>query len=214
MKKILILLAISFSFSFNATAEIIEISETTSLQFSVPDGWLLAKDPPQKLLEEMAEHISHEASEKGYSPTQEQLLTAARKRLAANEVLLYNPETIASLTLDLSHLRQGESAPTKKAMKLSAKYAGQSLEQEEGVSKLTGKMEEATIEGAWYAYRYNADYQHHEKKMAFSGVIGFSKPYWFFFYYTDYLHDPLDKTRVEQVFESLKIINISQKSSG
>ncbi len=207
MKKILVLLTISFLFHFTATAENIVISKTTDLLFTIPDGWLLAKDPPQRLLEEMAEHISHEAGEKGYSPTKKQLLAAARKRLDANEVLLYNPETLAYLTLDLSHLRQGERAPTKKSIKLSAKYTGESLEQEEGVQQLVGSTEEATIEGAWYAYRYNASYRHHEEKMAFSGVIGFSPPYWFFFYYIDYLHDPIDKDRAEQVFESLKIVN-------
>jgi len=205
MKRIVILLALSLLLCLQANAEMIEISATTSLQLTVPDGWLLAKEPPQQLLEEMAEHISHEAAEKGQHPTQEQLLGAARNRLAANEVLLYNPKTLAFMTLDFSPLKQGEREPGKKSIKLSAKYAGESLEQEEGVSQLRGASKEMSIKGAWYAYRYDASYQHHEENMAFSGIIGFSAPYWFFFYYTDYLQDPADKLRSEQLLESLQI---------
>jgi hypothetical protein len=207
MYRILTLLTLSFLYCFYASAEIIKISETTSLQLVVPSGWLLAYEPPQKLLEEIAEHISHEATEKGQSPSQEQLLSAAKKRLAANEIILFNPDTLAYLTLDFSHLKQGERAPGKKSIKLSAKYAGESLEQEEGVSQLTGDSREFSVAGAWYAYRYDADYQHHDEKMAFSGVIGFSAPYWFFFYYTDFLQDPMDKIRSEQVLTSLQILN-------
>lgn len=206
MSKVLVLIALSLMYCLNAAAETIEISATTSVQFVVPSGWLLAAEPPQKLLEELAEHISHEAAAKGHSPSPAQLLEAARGRLLVNEVLLYNADTLAYMTLDFSPLGQGERAPGKKSLELSAKYAGESLEQEEGVSQLTGEITEVSVAGAWSAYRYDADYLHHEEKMAFSGVIGFSAPYWFFFYYTDYLQDPLDKNRAEQLLASLKII--------
>ncbi|HEY5672580.1 MAG TPA: hypothetical protein VIR78_02625 [Malonomonas sp.] len=206
MKKTLVLVTLSFLLCLSASAETIKISPTTSLQLTIPSGWLLADEPPQKLLEEMAEHISHEAAEKGQHPTQEQLLAAAKNRLSANEALLYNPNTLAFMTLDFSALKQGERSPSKKSIKLSAKYAGESLEQEEGVSLLTGTSKETKIDGAWYAYRYDANYQHHDEKMAFAGIIGFSAPHWFFFYYTDYLQDPADQARSEQLLESLKII--------
>jgi len=206
MKRSIILLISAFFFCSVASAEEIEISPTTSLQFSVPTGWLLADKPPMNLLEEMAEHISHEAAAKGHSPSKDQLLSAARKRLAENEVILYNPKTISHLTLDFSPLRQGERAPSEKSIKLSAKYAGESLEQEEGVSQHSGKTYETSVDGAWYAYRYDASYLHHDEKMAFSGVIGFKEPYWFFFYYTDYMQDPADRERLEQVLKSIKII--------
>lgn len=206
MFKVLVLLALSFMYCLNAAAETIEISPTTRVQFAVPSGWVLAAEPPQKLLEELAEHISHEAAAKGHSPSSAQLLEAARARLSANKVLLYNAVTLAYMTLDFSPLGQGERAPGRKSLELSAKYAGESLEQEEGVSQLTGEISEVSVAGAWSAYRYAANYLHHEEKMAFSGVIGFSAPYWFFFYYTDYQQDPLDKNRAEQLLASLKII--------
>ena len=205
MKIVLKLFLILTLLPVLASAERLQITENTALSFAIPQGWEWAKEPPAALLEEMAEHIEHEAKGKGYSPTQEQLLDAAKKRLKANEVLLYNPQSTAFMTLDLSHLKKGEKAPGKKTIKLSAKYAGQSLEQEEGVSQLTGNSKEVSINGAWYAYRYDADYLHHEEKMNFSGVIGFASPNWFFFYYTDYLKDPADKQKAEDIFKSIHI---------
>jgi hypothetical protein len=206
MNKLICLCIILLTLPFVASAETFQISEQVSLNFAVPDGWKWVKTPPQELLEEMAEHIGHEAEEKGYSPSQGQLLDAARKRLKANEVLLYNHQSKAHMSLDLSRLRQGEKAPSKKSIKLSAKGAGESLEQEEGVTKHQGKSKEFKVDGAWYAYRYDADYMHHDEKMRFSGVIGFSSPYWFYFYYTDHLNDPDDRTKADQIFQSIRIV--------
>lgn len=205
MKKLICSIIIIALFPTLALAETVQITETSSLIFELPDGWQLTTEPPQALVAEMAEHIGHEAAEKGYSPTQAQLMAAAIKRLKANEVLLYNPESTAFITLDMSHLRQGERPPSKKSIKLSAKYAGQSLEQEEGVSQLQDTSNETTINGAWYAYRYDADFLQHDKNKHFSGIIGFSAPHWFFFYATDYLKDSNDRQKIEKIFESIRI---------
>jgi len=205
MKIFLFALLTVLLIPFTVVGEQIQIDANTSLHFTVPPGWEWAKTPPQALLEEFAEHIAHEAEEKGHSPTQAQLLEAAEKRLVANEVLLYNPATLSYMTLDMSHLRQGEKPPSKKTIKLSAKYAGQSLENEEGVSQVKGKSSESSINGAWYAYRYDAGYFHHEERMQFAGIIGFTAPHWFFFYFTDYMKDPADQAKGEQVFQSIRI---------
>lgn len=205
MKKIFVIILTVNLFPLLCFAETIQISASTSLHFSIPSGWQWAKEPPESILAEIAEHIGHEAAEKGQTPSNNQLLEAARKRLSANEVLLYNPQSTAYTTLDLSPLHQGERPPGKEAIKLSAKYAGQSLEQEEGVNQLQGQTEKFSIDGAWYAHRYNANYMHHDEKMYFSGVIGFSSPYWFFFYYTDYLKDPADRQKAEEIFKSIRI---------
>ncbi len=188
-----------------ATAETVQISSKTSVHFTIPAGWELAEQPPAELLELLAEHIAHDASNKGHSPSQEQLLAAAKKRLKANEVLLYNPKTLAAMTIDFSHLRQDERPPSKESIKLSAKYAGQSLEQEEGVSQFESKIQDVKVIGAWYASRFDADYLHHDDNTHFTGIVGFSAPNWFFFYFTDYLKDPIDKINAEKVFDSLWI---------
>ena len=207
MKKIMMLTLVALLYALNAQAEKLEISGSISLDLSVPEGWQLADKTPQKLLEIMAEHIRHDAEEKGYVPSEEQLLTAAAKRLSANEALLYNPETLAHMSLDFSPLRQGERAPSEKSVRLSAKYAGESLEQEEGVSELVGKVQKFPVEGAWYAYRYDANYLHHDEKTAFSGIIGFITNNWFYFYYTDYQKDPEDRKRAEEMLKELKIVS-------
>ncbi len=206
MKPGYLLMAALFFLPTFSFAETVHISNLTSIVYEIPDGWVRAEEPPQALLDIFAEHIEHEAQEKGYSPSLEQLQDAAKKRLDANEVLLYNPRTNAHITIDMSHLRRGEKVPSKKSIQLSAKYAGQSLEQEEGVSGLTGKSSEATVSGAWYANRYDADYLHHEEKMRFSGIIGFVSPYWFYFYSSDYLKDPADRKKIDQFLETISII--------
>ncbi len=189
------------------SAESVKISEKLSVEYSIPEGWVRADEPPEKLVAIMAEHIGHEAEEKGQSPSEEQLLKAASKRLSANEVLLFNPETLAHMSIDFSSLRQGEKAPSRKSIQLSAKYAGESLEQEEGVSNLKGQSRNAEITGAWYAHLYEANYLHHDEQMFFSGTIGYAEPYWFYFYYSDYLKDPADRDKAEQLLKTLKIIS-------
>jgi hypothetical protein len=187
-------------------AETVHISNLTSIVYELPAGWVKADEPPQALLDIFAEHIDHEAEEKGYSPSRGQLQDAAQKRLAANAVLLYNPQTNAHITIDMSHLRRGEKAPSKRSIQLSAKYAGQSVEQEEGVSGATGQSNEAKVSGAWYAHRYDADYLHHDEKMRFSGIIGFVFPYWFYFYTTNYLKDPADREKIDRFLATISII--------
>jgi hypothetical protein len=205
MKNKCYFLFILFCLPLLAHAETVRVSDGTTLRFDIPAGWELTTEPPAFLLEEMAEHLSHDAAEKGYSPGKEQLLEAARKRLAANEVLLFNPVSKSYLTLDLSHMSQGERPPSIKTIKLSAKYAGESLEHEEGVSNLKSTTGEVAIAGGGTAYRYAADYLLHDDPRHFSGIIGFVSPYWYFFYYTDFLKDPEDKQRAERLINSLKI---------
>jgi len=202
--KLRILLSLFILIPSLSYAETIQISEKVNLSFSVPEGWKMASEPPAILLEEMAKHIAHEAKKKGHSPSHQQLLEAARKRLANNEVLLFNPQSKSHLTLDLSPQSDG-SPPSQKTIRLSAKYAGESLEHEEGVSKLESRINQVSVAGSESAYRYDADYLHHGEPMHFSGIIGFSSPYWYFFYFTDYLSDPEDQNRAEQVFNSLRI---------
>lgn len=206
MRKKFVLLMLITLLPFCAYAETVHISNLISIVFDIPEGWVQAKEPPQPMLEIFAEHIGHEAEEKGHSPSHEQLIEAAQKRLKTNDVILYNPNTNAHMLLDMSPLRRGEKAPSKNSIRLSAKYAGQSLEQEEGVTNLTGQSSAFSIPGAWYAYRYDADYLHHDEKMRFSGVVGFISPYWFYYYHTNYLKDPADLEKAEKIFKTLHII--------
>lgn len=205
MKPSMLLISLLWLSCQTATAASVQISEKLSVDFSQPAGWQLALEPPQVLIDEMAEHIAQKSSSKGYQPSQAQLLEAARKRLAINEVLLYNPVSKASFTIDFSRLRQGEKAPSEKAIELSAKYSGESLAGEEGVSNLHGQVSKTSIPGSSYSYKYDADYRQDQVQRHFSGIIGFIEPYWFYFYYNGPREDPLDRERAEAVFRSLRL---------
>lgn len=186
-------------------AETVDISSKLKLHFDVPAGWISNLEPPQHLIDEMAEHIKHDAEQKGRHPSADQLIKAARKRFEINEALLYNPKTYSFLSLDFSSLRQGEREPSLKSIKLSARYAGESLKNEEGVSNLTTKSSDFVINGARYVHRFDSTYDHHNKAMAFVGVVGYVPSYWFYFYYTDYLLDEADREKAEQVLKSIRL---------
>ncbi|HKJ05405.1 MAG TPA: hypothetical protein VJ974_07410 [Geopsychrobacteraceae bacterium] len=186
-------------------AETVDISSKLKLHFDIPDTWVSDLEPPQALVDIMAEHIGHDAAQKGRHPSQGELQQLARKRFAENEALLFNPESHAFLSLDFSPLRQGERAPSHKSIKLSARYAGESLSNEEGVSDLTTTESDIEIDGAWYSHRFDATYKHHDNPISFTGIVGFASPYWFYFYYTDYLRDSRDREALEKIIRSLKI---------
>lgn len=205
MKKTLLVILLITFLPATGFSETLHISPRTTLHFDVPTGWLWTDDPPQILLAIIAKKIGAEAISREQSPNQLQLLAAARDRLINNEAILYNPQSSAYLTLDLSPLRKGESPPDKEGLKLSVSYTGQVLSQETGVSHLHDSSRKVTIPGIKHAYRYDADYQQHAQKMRFSGIIGFSSPFWLFFYYNDYLNDLADSVKAEQVFNSIRI---------
>jgi hypothetical protein len=187
------------------SAETVTISSKLRVHFEVPPGWVSNPDPPQFLVDEMAEHIEHDAAQKGRHPSRDQLQKAARARFASNEALLFNPHSHAFMSLDFSPLSQGERAPSDKTIKLSARYAGESLGQEEGVTELTTQPSQVAVAGAWYAQRFDSRYKHHDKPMAFTGIVGFVSPYWFYFYYTDYLENRQDRESAEKILQSIRI---------
>lgn len=202
------LFALLFTFFTSSLfAETVDISSNIRLHFELPAGWISNLDPSPFLVDEMAEHIKHDAAGKGRHPSEEQLRQAARKRFKDNEALLYNPETHAFMSLDFSSLRQGEHAPSHKSIKLSTRYAGESLSNEEGVTDVTTDSSNIDILGAWYAHRFDSSYKHHDKPMAFIGVVGFVSPYWFYFYYTDYLGNAQDRVSAEKILKSIRIEN-------
>ena len=169
-----------------AFADTINVGKGLVMEIPVQEGWTIYQEPPSALVEETAEHISHEAKAQGANPEKEKLLMLARKRLAANEAILYHELSGAHLDIDFSPLDTGEKPPQERNLRDSAKYAVQSLEGEEGVTDVVWDVERMKIEGAEDAFVLSASYKHHEQPVRFLGVIGFAAPQWFFFYYTDY----------------------------
>ena len=186
-------------------AKTVQISAKTTLTFDLPEGWVLASEPPVALLEDLAAEIGRETRGKDHQLSRKQLLDTARDRLSANAALLYNPESKSYLALDLSPLRPGEPPPDDDMIRRSARYAGESLANEKGVIRLSRSDREIIIPGCAYAYRFDIDYLRDDRQRQFSGVVGFSAPYWCYFYFTDTLGDPQDRIRAEQVFRSLRV---------
>ncbi|PLX89307.1 MAG: hypothetical protein C0619_11610 [Desulfuromonas sp.] len=201
----LVFLFVLLFFVDSQAGETLQISSRLSLHYDLPNGWVSAAEPPQFLVDEMAEHMEHEAAAKGRHPNRKQLESAARKRYSENEVLLYNPQSYAHMSLDFSQLRQGEKPPSRDTIKLSTRYAAESLRNEEGVTDLRSTDTPIEISGAWYAHRFDSHYKHHDKTMDFIGVVGFSSSYWFYFYFTDFERDEQDRKRAETFLSTIRI---------
>ncbi len=187
-------------------AQTFQLAPGFTLDVSVPEGrWRISQTPPELLVEETAEHLEHEMAEKGQQVDPERLRDHARERLGANELFIFNPESGSNLMVDVSALGEGEAAPSKRAIQTSARYAGESLSSEEGVSNVTSEVNRVRLEGVRAAFRLDASYLQHEEPRTFVGIIGFADPYWVFIYYTDHRTDSADLPEAEEIFRSMRI---------
>lgn len=208
-KAAFFLTVISFLWTCPLAAETIRISPGLSVELSIPgERWTLALKAPDFLLEETAEHLEHELAAQGKHVDSAKLKAAAAKRLAANEVFIFNPASGAVMTLDFSPLREGEDPPGRKTVAASARYAGDSLASEEGVSEVDMKTVQKMVVGAEHAHGVEARYRHHGEPTLFVGIVGFVNPHWFFFYYTDPLKDPHDAEDMNTILESLILTSV------
>ncbi len=220
MRKILLLIAIAFVLAScstvpppvvlsppSAVVEVVEVTPDVSVGFSQKlDGWVVSADVPAYLLEETAHHIEHELKHKGITRSHDEIRDIALKRLAANELFIYNASSRAWIVIDFSPLREGEEPPSRQAVYNSARYAADSLAGEEGVSDVKHKVTAVALQSAEHAFRLDADYLSHGEKRKFVGIIGFANPYWVFVYYTDELRDPGDYMFVDAVLSSMTIV--------
>ena len=186
-------------------AETIRIDDRFLVRFDLPSGWVLSTEPPRALVEETAEHLKHELEGQDRQPGEDQILAVAAKRLAANEAFVYNPATLAHLSIDFSALNEGEKAPSKKTVRLSAEYAGEGLKEEEGTSEVRTSVDKIPVAGADLAYRLDASYRHHGEPVTFVGIVGFAQPYWFYLYYNDHQKAAQDKEAFETLLRSLRL---------
>jgi hypothetical protein len=188
---------------WGAGAETIDVGNGLSIQMDIPPGrWQVYRQPPAFLVAEIAEHLEHELAAQGKPAGAEAVRRAAEKRLAANEAFVCNPASGACLTIDFSPLRPDEDAPGGRAVALSARYAGEGLADEEGVTGLEQRNGKVSVPGAEAASRVDARYQLHGEPRQFIGIIGFLQPSWFFLYYSDPLRDAGDFPEMEKILKS------------
>ncbi|PLX82452.1 MAG: hypothetical protein C0616_02235 [Desulfuromonas sp.] len=203
---VIVLLVVGLFCSPVLAAERIAVSPATFVELTLPAGWVLLQEPPTAMVEEMAEHLGHDAEAKGHDPSPEQLIAMARKHLAANEAIIYHEQTGANLTIDFSPLHDDESPPGAKTVKTSAEYALQSLETEEGVTEFTASQHDIRIPGAKHAARIDSSYKQHDEAIDFTGIVGYAAENWFFLYFTNPGRSDTVHQEFEQLLAELKIV--------
>lgn len=205
MRTVLIT-AVLLLFSIGAArAEKVTLADDMMLDIVLPsERWQMSTEPPDSLVTRMVEHIHHDLESQGKEVSAAQVEEVARKRLASNELFVYS-ETGAHLEIDISAIDKGDAPPSRRTVKKSARYAGGSMESEEGMSDVDYRVRRTAIEGAKVCYRLDVDYREHGQPRHFIGLIGFENPYWLYFYYTDPLEDPVDRQQMEQILGSLKL---------
>lgn len=162
-------------------AEIV-VAENLIFTIKPSESWALFLEPPESLVKEAASHVAHEPA--AANATAEQIENVARKRMAANEAFVYHAASGAHLDIDFSPLDQGNSAPSARTLRNSAKYAAQSLEGEDDVTDLVWDVTSAKINGVDDTFLLSAKYLQHDHPMTFRGYIGYVEKYWFFLYFT------------------------------
>lgn len=189
-----------------ARADSLNMPAGLVLNLSLPGPrWVLSTEVPEILVPEMVEHLEHEMQAQGRSLSKQELETLARKRLSQNEAFVHNPKSGAVLLIDFSPLEKGEEAPADKTVAYSARYAAESMEQEEGATEVVHSSGEAFVQGARTAHSLSVNYRHHGEPTRFYGIVGFAPPSWFFLYYTDHLRDPADQAEMDAILKSIRI---------
>jgi hypothetical protein len=186
---------------------LLPVTPGLSVGISLPEGrWMVASDPPESLVAEMAEHVAHDLEAQGKEADPKSIQTAVAQRLAVNEYFIFNPVSGAHMEIDFSPLDPGEMAPGRGSVANSARYAADSLGSEEGISGLSSEVEKARVYGADYAYSLQARFMKHDVATRFYGLIGFVENSWFFIYYTDAERDPGDYPQAIQILRSVQVL--------
>ncbi len=186
-------------------AETVEVVPGTFLEFSLPnERWQHASEPPTFLVDKTAAHLDPNMKKMIGSQTMSSR-DVALKILSANELFIYNAASEAFLAVDFSPLREGEDAPSRRTIAASARLAGESLANEEGLSDVVQDTSKTRIDGADYAYRLDAGFHKHGDDIRFIGITGFAEPHWFYLYYTDYNQSSQDLAEMETLLKTVRI---------
>lgn len=164
----------------SATAIEIAVAEDLVIDIELSPGWVLFLEPPQALVEAMAKHIAHDPA--AADATAEQIKRVARKRLSANEAIIYHAASGAHLDVDFSALTPGEAVPDVRMLRQSAQFAAASLQAEEDITALEWNLSPADITGMAEAVLLTADYLRDGAPVAFLGCLGYTDQYWVFLY--------------------------------
>lgn len=206
MRRFFFLLFAVVFFPLSAYSQSYQITPDLILEFELPSSrWQTAETAPRFLIVERARHIHDNMMKRFKQRGIESKEEAAEIQLKANELFIFNQQTGSYLEIDFSPLKKDDKAPSKKSIALSAKYTGEELEHEEGLSKVKQKSHKVHIEGSKYAYRVDAEFVKHGEAKRFIGLIGFVDKSWFYIYYTAPADSTQDTFEVEELLNSIII---------
>jgi hypothetical protein len=194
---------------FAASSGAAELAVAENLIFTIDpvSGWTVhLADPPEALVKEAAIHLAHDPAAAKATPGQ--IEAVARKRLAANEAILYHASSGAHLDIDFSPLDEGAPAPGSKTLKTSAEYAAQSLANEDDVTNAEWHIKAAEIAGAGETWLLAAKFLKHDQPMVFRGYVGTVEGYWFFLYFTAPEDDPQVLREMELMLANASILTV------
>ncbi|HKI51430.1 MAG TPA: hypothetical protein VJ995_05100 [Geothermobacteraceae bacterium] len=187
------------------SAATLTVSDHLALVYRQPQGWQATSSAPEFLVRQTTEHVARHLREAG-KPVPEELEQQVRKRLANNELFLYNPQTRAHLEIDFSVINAEDDPPPKESIAKSARYAKDELSQEPDLTDVVSDDHEYALKGAAVAYRVDATYQRDGEPRRFVGVISFVDRYWVFIYYTDEARSEEDLQRLAEVLSGLSLV--------
>lgn len=189
------------------------VGNDLQLALTLPDAsWQLSTKAPSFVAQKMIDHLRHELSASGHHMDEQRLLRLARQRLSANEGFVANEASKAYLMIDFSPLRHPDADPPGwEDLHGSAYGALLALENEAGISNLKSDISTLRIAGGHKAWRIEARYLLDGKPRLFIGIIGYSAPYRFYFYYNDCLCLAQDRRDMEQIFSSMRLEPMSGK---
>jgi len=187
------------------SAATLTVSEHLALVYQQPQGWQATFSAPEFLVRQTTEHVAMHLREAG-KPVPDELEQKVRKRLATNELFIFNPQTQAHLDIDFSAINADQEPPLKQSLAKSAKYAKEELSREPDLTEVVSSYYEYALKGAAVAYRVDASYKRDGEPRRFVGVISFVDRYWVFLYYTDEARNEEDLQRLAEVLSGLSLV--------
>ncbi|WP_305041593.1 hypothetical protein [Geoalkalibacter sp.] len=170
----------------------------------LPEPWIVSREASPALVAHLAEHLKEDAEKQGRTVTEEQVLSAARQRLASNELMIFNEKSEAHLLISFSPIGEKEKDPNAKSVAISAQYAAEGVT-DEGWTDVQDRHEPIAIKGAMHAQWFEINYKEDGASHLFMGVVGYARPYWFWLYANDHLKDPGDRAVLENILRNIEI---------
>ncbi|MBW6509024.1 MAG: hypothetical protein K0A94_05695 [Desulfuromonadales bacterium] len=172
---------------------------------TLSENWEITMVPTLNMLEHQAEHEEENAVNAGKRISRSEAMERARRFFQNSKDLYFlNSDSDAHLLFSFAKLtpRQPEPTADHVANSVLAAMAGVTAE---GWIKHAESHQPVQVKGAQYAHYFEIDYTKDKERQFFKGLVGYTQPYWFWFYTYDHLHAPQDSALLERIFETFEV---------